>query len=464
MEFKTLGEMQNYFNRLDSRAFHKHLEGHGGLGYHQHKGYRMIGGMAFQNVNTGHYDHELFEEFGANNMVDLITRVIDYPLWNENDKMNFLLKEYLDFEGDLKERNKILNDEDRELEREKISLLLNKQIDNLLNKGYELTELQAKEFNQVLTDPKYKENPFYKYEKNKAIRTAEKNEVNIQRGNLTEEDITESYLFTELIDKDKSKLFNTKMLEAYSDEFKNFLVDIATNGKYKNFHDLDLLPKEEMVEVRQKIFKDYLEYIPIDLIKGETLYEVKSFQSPINKKDGFQEIGKSKLFGYTINTRDGCLLNYSFGLTDDGKKVENILCTYKTGKTSILKEDENGDIYEENIYKKTLAQDMPILKNRPDGYNYYWLLSNSDTTGYINPLQDDIYKGLTKQHKKMNELLINNPDRDINTNFKIKNKFFKIMPNSYMQIFKNEYLMKNKDARQKRNFLKKYIKKTFIKE
>ena len=210
-----------------------------------------------------------------------------------------------------------------------------------------------------------------------------------------------------------------------------------------------------------KIMEDFLQYVPIDLIKGSTIYEVKSFNNPINQK-GSQNIGISKLFGFTNKSENGDLIKYSFGLTDDERKVENILFTYKSGKSSEIKEDEEGNLYEDEIYKFIL-KDIPILKNKPDGYKYIWLLSNKDITGYTDPLKPDIFKNLQAQNKYIRDSEFKNPDNESNKYLQIKNKNFKIMPNSYMQIFKDR-LKRNLDLKTKNKLIKKYVKKTFIKD
>jgi len=463
MEFKTLGHMQKHLGRMTPQMFQHHMSiyGYGGLGYIPQRRNRMIGGMAFQNLDTGRYTHEWFEDFGVNDMEELINDVVETPALSNEEKMNFLLKEFLDFEGDLKERNLATNDTVAEIERLRIASKLHEQIQEFREKGYNLTEEQAIELDKITDDPAYKENPLFKYEREKAFEKFPPEKESTERGNYTEDDFTNSYLFTELIDGDKSKLYNTKLLEAYSDEFKNALVYITSNGKYNYFNELELIPKEEMVEIRDKIMDKFLKYVPIDLIKGSTIYEVKSFKDPLNQK-GSQEIGISKLFGFTNKSENGDLIKYNFGLTDDERKVENILFTYKSGKSSEIKEDDEGNLYEDEIYKFIL-KDIPILKNKPDGYKYIWLLSNKDITGYTDPLKPEIFKNLLAQNKHIKTNELKNPDNESNKYLQIKNKNFKIMPNSYMQIFKDR-LKRNLDLKTKNKLIKKYVKKTFIKD
>lgn len=463
MEFKTLGDMQKYIGRMNPQMFHQHMTiyGNGGLGYIPHKRNRMIGGMAFQNPDTGRYTHEWFEDFGVNDMEELINDVVETPALSNVEKMNFLLKEFLDFEGDLKERNLSINDTVAEMERSHIASKLYEHIQEFREKGYNLTEDQAIELDKITDDPTYKENPLFIHEREKAIENFPIEKESTERGNYTEDDFTNSYLFTDLIDGDKSKLYNTKLLEAYSDEFKNALVYITSNGKYNNFNELDIIPKHEMVEIRDKIMHDFLQYVPIDLIKGNTIYEVKSFSKPLNQK-GSQNIQKSKLFGFNNKNEDGNLISYAFGLTDDERKVENILFTYKSGKSSEIKEDKEGNLYEDETYKFIL-KDIPILKNKPNGYKYIWLFSNKDTTGYTDPLKPDIFKNLLKQYEHILRMELKNPDSESNKYLQIRNKNFKIMPNSYMQIFKDR-LKRNLDLKTKNKLIKKYVKKTFIKD
>ena len=268
-------------------------------------------------------------------------------------------------------------------------------------------------------------------------------------GDLSEDDFTQSFLFTDLIDNDKTNLYNTKDLDAFSDEFKNAMVEIATGDKNIKFSDLKNMSIEEQNKIMETIKNNFLQYIPIDLIKGNTIYEVKSFKTGINK-EGYQKMGKTKLEGFGRMVK-GNSTKYEFDFTDDMGKIKNITFSYKGGNEPKIKYNKKGEIIKEVDNYKFDFTDIPILKNNSLGYKYYWLMSNKDITGYINPLQEKNFLKLSKQ-------------MDNSTNFVlVDNKDFKIMPNSYMQLFK-ERLENKKIFENKRDLIKQYIKKTLIKK
>jgi hypothetical protein len=496
MEFKTLGHMQKYLGRMNPQMFHQHMSiyGYGGLGYIPKRRNRMIGGMATEHPDTRKYWHELYPEYGVDNMEDLITEFLKSGE-DDDHKVNFLLKEAGDFIGDFKQRNEeiinqllekskslnpseyteeeynkaiedefndviegIKNIQEHENERLKIAHRLITEILKF-NTQHEFTPEQNKKFDLIIEGKfPYENNPLFKHEDERAVAINPEDEKlsNLNRGVLTEEDWTNNPTMVEIIDNDKSTLYNTKNLSAYSDEFKNAMVKIATGDLSKNFDDLKDMSESEKSNIMNYIEKTFLEFIPIDLVKGNTIYEVKSFSRPLNQ-DGYQTLGKTKLQGYDANIKSSKNLkgvlkkneySYQFEFNPDGTKIKNIIFNFK-GRQYSDPVFVNGERVEK-LLEKIKFENIPILKNNSNDYKYYWLMSNKDITGYINPLdlQIDKSNNITEQMKD-----------DGMDKIKIKNRDFKIMPNSYMQLLTNR-IKAGKTYENKGTILRDYIKKT----
>jgi len=181
---------------------------------------------------------------------------------------------------------------------------------------------------------------------------ADKRSINdFDRGNKTEDIIDENPQILSKIDGDNSKAYNTKKVNApyYNPEFIQTLKDIYKDKK----------PKEKF---KDWVEKEYLQFVPVDAMKQNTIWELKSHKD--NKKD-FQPYSKTKIEGYR-NPNEG--VNYEILFMDNNKNPNK----------KMLK----------NIYFSHEGKSTPVLVDNPKGYNYLTLFNNQDSRSYYNAMVD----------------------------------------------------------------------------
>jgi hypothetical protein len=270
--------------------------------------------------------------------------------------------------------------------------------------GREHSNIKAKvaEFEESYPEnnPIFKE---YHTESKKDLKTGKypTDTVDTRRGDISEEfSINNDELTRQFrnIDTNDSPLYNSKNPIPYTPEFKNLLKPkyIPTNEK-------------ERKAVFEEIKKE-LGYYPIDGIKigttdYGTLWELKSYSTPLEEKGGKQKLSLSKIEGRA---------DYKIKYKKDG-----------------------NDFVIENVY----YNDVPTLPYKPLGYKYFWAFDNKDRIGYANPLtkkagfrpiknKDGTYNGSwDKDEVYGNDLYINNKD-------------IKIYPKGYYKTFKEKRINK----------------------
>jgi len=175
--------------------------------------------------------------------------------------------------------------------------------------------------------------------------------TDVERGDNTEVIVKNKPQILSKVDGDTSEVFNTKDINAsyYNPEFIQTLRDIYGSKKRKEKF-------EDWVENK------YLQYMPVDAIKKNTIWELKSHKD--NKKD-YQPYAKTKIEGYR-NPNEGVIYEIIF---DDNAKNPN---------KKMLK----------NIYFSHEGISVPVLVDNPKGYNYLTLFNNQDVRGYYNPMVD----------------------------------------------------------------------------
>ena len=175
--------------------------------------------------------------------------------------------------------------------------------------------------------------------------------TDVERGDNTEVIVKNKPQILSKIDGDTSDVFNTKDINAsyYNPEFIQTLRDIYGSKKRKeNF--------EDWVE------KEYLQYMPVDFMKKNTIWELKSHKD--NKKD-YQPYAKTKIEGYR-NPGEGVIYDL---LYDNNSKNPN---------KKMLK----------NIYFSHEGQSVPVLVDNPKGYNFLTLFNNQENRSYYNAMVD----------------------------------------------------------------------------
>lgn len=300
------------------------------------KGKGITGGMVEANINDKKLQSYLMDIYKANDWDDLFDKIKNDDGLTDNQKKNLLLNELGDtsFYNYDEDSNKYIKDQSKNLFKKIGDYLQN----NLNTTEEEIKNIKDKGKN-IAKDKNYT-NPYFTTMDNLA------NNDPITRGDLTEDNLNdEQKANLKLLDNDKSNPLNTKDLNAYNPEF------------------IKVLKKDFKLKTDDEIKKKILRYFPVDIIKDNTIWEIKSYGDKSKISNEFQT---TKLDGYKgwVNNKN---FEYKFNYSNDGKKVSNIDFLYK-GKS------------------------IPTLKQNNNGYDYYWYLSNSSGTRYFSPLKDEIFK------------------------------------------------------------------------
>lgn len=339
----------------------------------------ITGGMAKRAIKTGIIDTFLFTYYNVDNWNDLFIKIRNDNSITNIQKINLLKNELGDIEH-------LLNDEDNT---DKTNKALGRKILDIIK--YELEtyykiasiEIDFTLLNATTKTPNLYFNTINDKAKDKSIGLDDINKI---RGEINEEDITEKQsIKLSIIDNDNSIGYNTKNFKAYDNNFKDTIKNAFTvNNK---------VPSEQM------IINHILSFVPVDIIKDNTIWEIKSLSD--TDKDS-NSIKNTKLKGYKKENISiggiliGGTMCFDFEFTPDGKKIKNIIFEL-VGKKQI---GFNGNpIYDPN----GINIKMPILKENPNGYDYYWYMSNSSGDRYYSPLSDQTeINNFINELKKLN--------------------------------------------------------------
>jgi hypothetical protein len=320
-----------------------------------------------------------------------------------------------------------INDADNLSDKQKFNEIM-KQVGDLkeLYKDSEITEtgkelIKSKlgHINNVLSEDKYdKFNPKdYKYEKVKGNPLYEKfyEEANYdptERGNISEEQIMKYDIDTGILedyDGDKSRAFDSKNILAYDPEYIKFL----SGNRFDNNWNYQNLPIDKRTKLRDHLRNEFLQYYPIDTIKNDTLWELKSYKSP-TKNNKTQDLQQTKIEG-----QNQYELRY--------------------------KQNNKGEWVVDNIYDKVIKKNT--LPERQNGYKYFWGFNNVDGIAEANPLKSSNFIPIPITSKKTGDILYYKGDW--------KNKITKY-GKPYLQINNSE--LKKEPSR----YSKKYNKRITI--
>jgi len=353
--------------------------------HHYIKGRGMIGGMIHPDINIeekldDEYREQINEERAkedegkpeeekqgnVGSIPELVEILLNDERLSKEEKRERLLK----WEGDLEQIRKMnLHSADTEFEGSKAVTVSKKQeplhkvileAKRAVNKALGDRYIDDYEYPHLTKDtPHGKQyiNPTFDLAqavaKSKVAKgTVEPNStVDTVRGDLTEEyvELDPKIKILKTLDHDKSVPLNSKNSDAYNEEYVMLLLS-------QNNNDFDKV-------------QDILSHFPIDIIKNNTIWEIKSFKelsNPDTKRS--HEMSVSKIAGYG---------DYSFRYINTGTeekpkyKLDNIY--YK------VKEYNPASHSMRTKY-------IPTLPIKTNGYDYYWLMNNKDRIAYTNPL------------------------------------------------------------------------------
>lgn len=327
--------------------------------FHYIKGRGMIGGMAKFNAEGDIVERlerrdNPEDEIKAETLeiTDYIDEINDSDNLSDKQKFNEIMKQV----GDLKElyKNVDITEDNKNLIKSKIShinsVLDDDKYDKFNPKDYEYKKVEG--------------NPLYEkfYEEAKYDPT--------ERGNISEEQIMKYDIDTGILedyDGDKSRAFDSKNVMAYDPEYIKFLSGNRFDDKW-NYRDM---PNDERVKLRERLRNNFLQYFPIDTIKNDTLWELKSYKSP-TKNNKTQDLQQTKI---------------------EGQNQYEIR----------YKQNNKGDWVVDNIYDKYIKKNT--LPTKPNGYKYYWGFNNVDGIAEANPLKSPNFIPIPVQSKKTGEIL-----------------------------------------------------------
>lgn len=219
-----------------------------------------------------------------------------------------------------------------------------------------------------------------------------KNRASIfEKGNISEDELIDNPALLTIIDRDNSKLYNTKEFGGYNPEFIQTLKDFGRDDEY----------------IKNKI----LSYVNIDGIKDNTIWELKAFgkNSYTNNENEEGKYSTAKFLGGTTNFNDINKKSYKidYFIKKNGDKVKNI-----------------G--YKISSYGKILFKGN-ILKENPNGYNYYVLENNKDGIQYYNIGNEENFDKGYNQIKSGKEYvnILNKDFTKFSSQFGLRNKGFK---------------------------------------
>jgi len=417
--------------------FH-YIKGNGGLGYKPNAHYmhglgydyynnidgsgfsRMIGGMARKDIMTGKLTDEQLEAY--NEKVPEDQRITEFDKFiDEVDKDKTVSN---------KDKFKYFNNQLGDLERLKIDDPLREdEYQDVINKIEEKLEKSKyknfvkKEYPLLIGRHGEENYLFNQHHKEAEDKTSDPLKVHFMRGNISEKDIIDFDEETGILrnlDKDKSETYDSKDLDAYNDDFIKAIVapyGITWSGhKYVNKNKLMDNDKKHLIEY-------FLSNFPIDGIKGNTIWELKSYSDLLGTNEQKQRLNETKIKG----------------------TVEFPIRYMK---------DKNGEIKLKNIYYRNnnTGKLVEAFKDKKNGYNYLWMFSNKDKIGYVNPLSNknfhverlvpgkEIYQGIWNKDEKIER---KNKGKIVGYDVLIDNEDIHKFPSRYSYEF-NKKMMKEK--------------------
>ena len=363
--------------------FRRLVIGYGGLNYHPYLPIigGMIGGMAYvdpDNPSELTDEHVLKysedPESGIKNLNDWLNAVINDEDEDVNKKIQELTRQYSDLIFEEKYNNEKGKYKDLKLDENIQSS--KKIIEDYFNKISE-DYIPEKELEGKFKQPE--QNDLYERYDDDAkkiypsnILDTSKNEL---RGDLSEQDAVDYEEDTRMlynIDKDKSLAYNSKELEPYTDEFLNYA--LKKIGIEKTPNELNKYDKDKLRNL-------ILQFMPIDIIKNKTIWELKSFSNPIqnyplnNYQMGISKFDFNTIFkGSGNNIKKLFNVKFKYDKDNDGWKIKNLY---------VEKINNKGE-------PESMEKEIPILKG--NNFKYYWLFNNKDGIGYYNPLINKKFK------------------------------------------------------------------------
>ena len=219
---------------------------------------------------------------------------------------------------------------------------------------------------------------------------------NIIRGNISEDFLSENPTILTAIDNDNSSFFNTKEIHGFSKPFANLL-------------------NEQLPTYKDAILRT----IPIDGIKKNTLWELKSFTSPENN-----EYNTTKFIGTENQFFGNKKIRYQFLYNVEGSRKPK----------SFLQLDPNDKIISLNNIDVIINDANPnpnpnpeeiikLLPKRNAGYQYYFFENNPNNYRFTNPL--NYIMDINRDYN--NKLL----EGETPTNYVFGKKYFRTLPNTY---------------------------------
>ena len=130
------------------------------------------------------------------------------------------------------------------------------------------------------------------------------------------------------------------------------------------------IPLNEREKIKKVLRDNFLQYYPIDGIKNNTLWELKSYKTP-TKNDKTQELQPTKIKGY-----------------------KQYQIRYK--------QNNEGDWVVDNIYDTIYK--MNTLPERQNGYKYHWGFNNKDGIANTNPLKSPNFIPIPVKSKSTGEI------------------------------------------------------------
>ena len=243
---------------------------------------------------------------------------------------------------------------------------------------------------------------------------------NTIRGEKLEDflDTPDGKKYLKTLDGDKSMQYNTKNINGYSQEFKNIL-DMVYDDYivYCNNNNIQPDSKDDYL---QDIL---LQFVPIDLIKNKTLWEIKS-----EKDLPVQRYSKTKIIGFERDSDNNGLYNPINSLS-----YEIQFKPYNGKKRKV-----DNIIFNASINGKIIS--VPILKPVANGYNYLTLFNNDSKTSVYNVETDPdlVDKKLSQQSlsdmkQRLKDLhLINEYDEVIPFTDNLKEEIYEDIRNRFL--------------------------------
>lgn len=411
----------------------------------------IVGGMPFRDINDiRKNNYEMYkndklnifdvDEFNEENdninktlkhMDELIELYIDAKLEGDSKYKNINITEFNKLNDDL-DKNKMTEEEKKLYDdiTNKFLDIKGKTIDELrsmrknendnmfYNQMTDLGKNKAEEVkNEYLTNPKKRNEIRNKWlgewqetdqrktfdnldNDNDKADYLEKFIKNVEKGNVSENKLIDKDILLTFIDKDESKAYNTKDMNGLNNDFIQTLKNIGMSDD----------------DIKNKV----LEKLNFDVVKDNTIWELKAFGKNSYDVEKYDRYSKAKFYGSELTT-------IVFNDKNGKKKYYELQYDFKIKNNKVV----DISYVLQPKYNQTNIYVGSIIKSNPNGYNYYIMENNKDTIQYINPLKDDNWKNIDNQIKQ--------GKKGIN----IPNSKFLKFPKSYIENFNKIRLKKS---------------------